>query len=193
MLIILDNGHGKDTPGKCSPVWPNGQQLHEHEFNRWIVRNLDMLLRQNGYNTRVLVPENFDVSLTERVRRVNELAAKQPCILISIHANAGGGTGWEVFTSPGETNSDKLAKHFYKMAVKLLPNFKTRVDFTDGDPDKEAAFTILTKTVCPAVLTENLFMDTQLDCEYIISFAGRMNIVRLHYEAIKDYLEEVKA
>ena len=37
MMILLDNGHGCDTPGKRSPVWPDGRQLLEWEFNRDIV------------------------------------------------------------------------------------------------------------------------------------------------------------
>ena len=32
--ILLDNGHGYDTPGKRSPIWPDGSQLFEWEFNR---------------------------------------------------------------------------------------------------------------------------------------------------------------
>lgn len=35
--ILLDNGHGYDTPGKRSPIWPDGSQLFEWEFNRDIV------------------------------------------------------------------------------------------------------------------------------------------------------------
>lgn len=34
MKILIDNGHGKETPGKRSPVWPDGSQLYEYEFNR---------------------------------------------------------------------------------------------------------------------------------------------------------------
>ena len=45
-LWILDNGHGGmidgvyQTPGKRSPVWPDGTQLFEGEFNRAIVDRL---------------------------------------------------------------------------------------------------------------------------------------------------------
>ena len=37
-LWLLDPGHGIDTPGKRSPLWPDGTQLMEFEFNRDIVR-----------------------------------------------------------------------------------------------------------------------------------------------------------
>lgn len=59
-----------------------------------------------------------------------------------------------------------------------------RVDTTDGDPDKESDFTILKKTVCPAVLTENFFMDTERDCRFILSDEGRDRIARMHFDAI---------
>lgn len=34
MKILIDNGHGRATAGKRSPVWPDGKQLFEYEFNR---------------------------------------------------------------------------------------------------------------------------------------------------------------
>jgi len=55
----------------------------------------------------------------------------------------------------------------------------------DGDIDKESDFYILKKTNCPAVLTENLFMDTENDCRFIMSEQGRKIIANLHVEAIK--------
>jgi N-acetylmuramoyl-L-alanine amidase len=36
-LIILDSGHGADTPGKRSPKWPDGSQLFGYEFNRDVI------------------------------------------------------------------------------------------------------------------------------------------------------------
>jgi hypothetical protein len=49
-LWILDNGHGGmidgvyQTPGKRSPVWPDGTQLFEGEFNRAIVKRLLLMI-----------------------------------------------------------------------------------------------------------------------------------------------------
>jgi N-acetylmuramoyl-L-alanine amidase len=41
-----------------------------------------------------LVPEKEDISLSERVRRVNDIYRyRKDILLISIHGNAGGGTG----------------------------------------------------------------------------------------------------
>ena len=53
-LWIFDNGHGGvvdgvyQTPGKRSPVWPDGQQLFEGEFNRAIVDRLVKMCAANN-------------------------------------------------------------------------------------------------------------------------------------------------
>lgn len=185
MKILIDNGHGIDTPGKRSPVWPDGSQLFEHEFNRAIANEVMVGLSYLGIPAHLLVPEPFDIPLPERVKRVNNIASREKCLLVSIHANAGGGTGWEIFTSPGKTKSDEYATIFFDFAKQLLPDFRMRSDYSDGDPDKEAEFYMLTKSICPAVLTENLFMDTEKDCRFIMSKAGRNIISRIHIEAIK--------
>lgn len=190
MKILIDNGHGENTPGKRSPVWADGQQLFEYEFNRDIASRVYNALRGRGVDCELLVRESADVSLAERVRRANEAAGEvgaANCLLISIHANAGGGTGWEAWTSVGQTRSDDYAEIFYRTAKKVLPpEFPIRSDFADGDSDKESQFYILRKTVCPAVLTENLFMDTERDCRYLMSASGRGNIAKLHIDAIME-------
>ena len=184
-MIILDNGHGIKTKGKRSPVQPDGSQLFEFEFNRDIVRRIAQRLSGMGWRYYVLVPEIEDVPLSERCRRVNDLHRVYPSsFLVSVHANAGGGTGWEVFTSRGQTESDKLADIFYKEAQRKLSGFRMRKDTTDGDYDKEAQFYILKHTTCPAVLTENLFMDNPKDLEFIMSESGRKTIAEIHISAI---------
>lgn len=191
-IVLLDNGHGKETAGKRSPVWPDGSQLFEWEFNRDIVRRISEKLEADGIPYRILVPEETDISLTERARRANEIAKENngKAYVLSIHANAGGGTGWEVYTSPGQTPSDAIATVFFEEAGReFVPDgWRMRSDYSDGDPDKEANFAILTKTTCPAILTENFFMDTEKDCRFIMSEDGRERIANMHVAAIKRVL-----
>ena len=190
MKILLDNGHGKDTSGKRSPIWKDGSQLFEYEFNRDIVKKLYEKLIDSGYDCKIIVPEINDISLPERVKRVNDIYTKDKnCFLISIHANGGRGTGWECYTTIHQTESDKLSAFLYKSAVKDIPQFKLRTNYIDGDSDKEENFYILKYTSCPAVLTENLFMDTESDCKYIMSNLGRNAIVQLHYDGIAEYIK----
>ena len=66
-----------------------------------------------------------------------------------------------------------------------------RADWSDGDPDYEAKFTVLTGTKCPAVLTETLFQDNKSDKEYLLSEEGKAAIVKLHVEGILNYIKSV--
>ena len=194
-LWLMDNGHGGiidgvyQTAGKRSPVWPDGRQLFEGDFNRDVVARISRLLRREGIAHVDLVPERQDVPLSERVRRANAFAGDGGLdpILVSVHANAGGGTGWEIYTSRGQTKSDAVASVFARYAEENLLRFPIRADYTDGDVDKEAGFTILSHTTMPAVLTENLFMDRLTpDCEFLLSERGRRRIAQLHAEAIAE-------
>jgi N-acetylmuramoyl-L-alanine amidase len=191
MLIILDNGHGINTAGKRSPEH-KGMQLFEYEFNRDIVARLYERLKDEGHLVTKLVPEIEDVTLYERVKRANELHDDMQgnAILVSIHANAGGGTGWEAYTYHGSSQADSLAAELYYYAGHVLHGWRMRKDYTDGDCDKEAAFYILKHTKMPAVLTENMFMDTTRDLEFLMSTKGREKITDVHYLGIKNYLEK---
>jgi N-acetylmuramoyl-L-alanine amidase len=141
----------------------------------------------NGIRFIMLVPEMHDISLEERVRRANAIydSIAEKCFLLSIHANAGMGTGFEVWTSKGETKSDAYADIFMEEAEREPKEFKMRKDYTDGDSDKEDQFYILCHTKMPAVLTENLFMDTERDCRFLLSDEGRERIAEFHFRAIK--------
>lgn len=188
-IVLLDNGHGKETAGKRSPIWSDGSQLFEWEFNRDIVRRIAEKLQDDGVPYRILVPEENDISLSERVKRANEIAKENngKVYVLSVHANAGGGTGWEVYTSPGETKADAIATVFAEEAQRVFvpDGWRMRFDYADGDPDKEAAFYILKHTNCPAIITENFFMDTEKDCHFIMSDDGREQIADMHVAAIK--------
>ena len=187
-LIILDNGHGKETPGKRSPVWSDGTQLFEYEFNRDVVQRIAAKLKTAGIPYHILVPELTDISLEERCKRANAITKEYKAkgieaILISIHANAGGGKGWECYTSPGKTKSDTYAEILYKHFCDIFGKQAMRVP-----PLKEERFFILINTSCPAILTENFFMDTLSDCQYLMSDKGRETIAYAHVQAIKEML-----
>lgn len=190
MKVLIDNGHGSNTPGKCSP----DSRLREYAYTREIAERLVMELRKNGIDAERIVKEEIDVPLAERCRRVNEYKASE-AILVSIHCNAAGNgsdwmsaRGWEAWTSVGKTKADKLATCLYEDAEHCLPGMKMRKDTTDGDPDKESQFYILRHTNCPAVLTENLFQDNREDVEFLLSERGKRAIVSLHVWGIMKYL-----
>ena len=64
-----------------------------------------------------------------------------------------------------------------------------RTDKTDGDRDQEANFYVLRKTICPAVLTENLFQDNRSDVAFLLSDEGKKAIENLHIAGIRSYID----
>lgn len=58
----------------------------------------------------------------------------------------------------------------------------------DGNPDLEANFYIIRRTLCPSVLVENMFMDSHRDCDFLLSANGQQAIVNLHVDGICRYL-----
>ena len=197
ITIILDNGHGKNTSGKHSPKQDDGTIFYEWEFNRDIVKRVAEQLTSFGIKCEILVPEDTDISLTERCRRANRIYSKvnKRAFLISVHANAAGndgkwhdGKGWEVWTSVGQTKSDEIASIFWNEMKDEFPTSKMRMDMSDGDVDKEKNFTILYNTKCPAILLENFFYDNKEECKLLSSNFGRTKIATAIVRAIKKTL-----
>lgn len=214
MIVLIDNGHGSNTPGKCSP----DKSLREYKWAREIAARIETVLKTKGIDARRIVTEETDVPLAIRATRVNKICrqlGKQNVILISVHSNAAGGDGkwksaggWCVYTTPGKTNADDLATELWNAAQSELKpyaeRFKVlqkageydsrqvpfRADWSDGDPDYEANFYIIRKTICPAVLTESLFQDNRADVEFLLSEAGKAAIVNLHVNGIINYLNK---
>ena len=190
MIILIDNGHGAETPGKCSP----DGRLREYAWTREIARRVCDKLKASGYNARLLVPELNDVSLRERVRRVNSVCAgagSDNVLLVSIHVNAAGtgqwhyASGWTAWVAPNASQrSRKLATLLDAEAVRLnLKGNRSREPFFTGN------FAILRDTKCPAVLTENMFQDNLHDVAYLLSDRGKSEITNLHITAITEYLK----
>ena len=176
------------------PLRPEGE-FREAVYTREIAGRIVADLKDRGHHAELLVPESEDISLKERVSRINvhcETLGKSNVILISIHVNAAGNgskwlnaTGWSCYTCKGQTQSDKLAECLYESAAKYFQDRIIRTDYArDGDPDWEENFYILRKSWCPAVLTENFFMDNHSDLEYLLSRAGKQAVVDTHVEGI---------
>ena len=174
MKILIDNGHGSNTPGKCSP----DGRLREYSYTREIAGRVVFELRKLGIDAELVVKEEVDVPLAERCRRVNEYKG----------SNWMQARGWEAWTSVGQTKADKLADCLYAAAEECLFGMKIRKDMADGDPDKESRFYILKHTKCPAVLTENFFQDNKEDVEFLLSARGKDAVAKIHIDGIAKYL-----
>ena len=192
--ILLDPGHGINTPGKRSP----DGRFREYAYNRLIAKAIVQHLRYRGFDAQLLVTEEYDVSLRERVHRVNTWCnrlGKHNVILVSIHVNAAGhgdkwynAMGWCCYTCKGQTAGDKLADALYDAAAIHLAGRTIRKDYSDGDPDFESDFYVLKNTACAAALSENGFQDSIKSLQYIESDEGKRAIVALHVDGIINYL-----
>ena len=196
MRILIDAGHGIDTPGKRSP---DGSFL-EYLWNRQVADLVVARLRSSGMDADLVVTETNDIPLRTRAMRVNrecDRLGASNVILVSIHANAAGNgkswmnaTGWECHTSPGRTRSDELAEAFYDSFSRAFPDKKMRRDFSDGDSDKESSFYILTKTRCPAVLLENFFYDNRSECAWLLLEGTKVRIADAIVAGLKKFLKK---
>ena len=194
LCVILDNGHGKDTPGKCSP----DRSLYEWQWTRDIACGLYQRLLEEGIEAQLLVPEQTDIPLSARVARENQTtteakrAGKETC-LISIHINAAGGDGkWKSargfscwIAQSASPKSKQLAQLLYAEAeARELQGNRS----VPAEKYWVAPFYITTHSSCPAVLTENLFQDNKEDVAFLLSDAGKQTIIDLHVQAIKKYI-----
>jgi N-acetylmuramoyl-L-alanine amidase len=197
-------------PGKCSP----DGEFKEAVFSRLLINDLVPIMQSYGFISLVdylgLAPDGINIKaypndwkeqqraeLNFRVKKVNEICkiyGKDNVIYVSCHVNASGNgnwmsaNGWEIFTSPGKTKSDVLATCMWNAANIYLKDKATlRSDWSDGDPDKEANYMVLTKTKCPAVLVENMFMDNKKDLDFICSEEGAHLLERIIVEGILNY------
>ena len=206
-VILIDNGHGKDTKGKRSPDAVKGlflspYYLREYEWARKCAFGIVDVLQVLGYTAFPLVREEEDVPLKDRVERVNAYCrqyGKENILLVSVHVNAAGdgsrwalARGWSAYTTKGVTESDYLAARLYDAAEKeFKPPLKVRTYTREKEVgrDFEEALYILRHTYCPAVLTENFFQDNKDDVLYLNSDAGLGACVDVHVEGIINYIK----
>lgn len=180
--VIIDNGHGIETPGKRSP----DGRLREWAWTRRLAARLAGLLGGHGIEAVILVPEERDVPLRERCRRANACDAD---MLLSLHVNAAGdgsrwlgASGFSAFVAP------KASDHARRLAALLTAEAAKAGlagnRYTPPEGYLSANFAICTGTRCPAVLTENLFQDNRSDVDFLLSPSGIETVARVHLDAI---------
>ena len=196
MKVLIDPGHGIDTPGKRSP---DGLFL-EYLWNRQVADLLLERLVSMGIDASLVVTETNDVTLRNRVNRVNTICNKvgaSNVLLVSIHANAAGNgsswqnaKGWSCYTSKGKTKSDQVAECLYDAFEEEFPERKIRKDLSDGDRDWEDNFFVLEKSRCPAVLLENFFYDNKEECAWMLQDETKRRIASAGAKGIAKYLRQ---
>lgn len=195
MIVLIDNGHGVETPGKRSP----DGRLREYAYTREIADRVLSKLQNEGIEAIRIVPEVEDISLKERVERVNKIYAEtgKKTILISIHCNAMGdgskwesARGWSVFVGKNVTQKSKqLACELAQMA--LTKEVKVR------QPSPQVSYWttdlyICQKTNCPVVLVENFFQDNKEDVDFLLSEKGKQLVTDIQVKGITNYMKIIE-
>ena len=196
MKILIDPGHGIDTPGKRSP----DGLFREYLWNRQVADLILEGLVSAGIDASLVVTETNDVSLRNRVNRVNTICNRlgaSNVLLVSIHANAAGNgsawmnaKGWSCYTSKGKTKSDQVAECLYDAFEAEFQDRKIRKDMSDGDRDWEENFYVLQKSKCPAVLLENFFYDNREECAWMLQEETKRRIASAAVKGIIKYIKK---
>lgn len=192
--VLIDNGHGENTPGKCSP----DKRLREYAYAREIARLVEKCLRCKGYDAQRIVEEETDVPLSERCKRVNDICKQvgtKNVLLVSIHNNAAGGDGkWHEargFSAHvglnASSKSKMLAQYLWNEAIQQGLKGNRSVP---AAPYIAQNLAICRDTACPAVLTENLFQDNKEDVELLLSEEGKEKVTATHVNAIVNFIKD---
>lgn len=193
--LLFDYGHGRKTPGKRSP----DGRLEEWKYVREIGSAVaDHFRNKLKFDVEEIVAADDpnDVPLADRVAIVNRIVKanpKQQCLLCSFHVNAAGtgkewlkAKGWSVFVSRNASETSKqFANALFDAAVEL--GEKPR-QYLPKQKYWEAGYYILRNTKCPAILTENFFMDNKQEVDFLLSKEGRTLVENIHIVGISKYL-----
>ena len=162
-----EHGIQPPTPGKRTPVVPGlDRQIYENEFNRAAKNKfIEACLRQ-GFSVYDVKPELYDVSIDERVRRINR---QNLTALVTFAYNAYGdsfnsASGLEVFYSPSNpkaSESRRLAEDMYEELIQGTPQ--------NGRGVKTLDVGVLSNVNCVSSLIEAGFMTNLREAQLMIN------------------------
>lgn len=169
--IYLDPGHGGTDLGA------QGNGLQEKHVTLAIALKVrDMLNRDyEGHSIRMSRSSDVTVSLPQRTNDANSWGADY---FVSIHINAGGGTGYEDFIYSGSVFSQTIT---YR--DKVHAEIMKQVDFRNRGKKREN-FHVLRESWMPSILTENGFIDNSTDAAKLKSDAYLNRIALGHANGI---------
>ncbi|WP_080843887.1 N-acetylmuramoyl-L-alanine amidase [Cytobacillus gottheilii] len=155
--FFIDPGHGGTDPGAV------GNGLQEKNLTLTISKKIrDLLLQYN--NTQVRLSREGDQLLTLK-QRTDMANAWGADFLLSVHINAGGGTGYEDFrynTLPASSSTGMIQSTIHRSVMGEIRSYNV-VD----RGAKAANFHMLRESAMPAILTENLFIDRAADANLL--------------------------
>ena len=173
--VCLDPGHGGSDPGCLTP-----SSYQEQFYALDVCRRARDILAPYCNVIMTRDSEATYVGLTERA----DISTRNDSdIFISYHFNSAENPadGFELFTTPPENNSDKLAANIWSAHRKQFPNQKDR-------GVKTANFTVIAKAACPAVLVEGEFIHTLAGEAFVQSKENRQKMAHAVADGALAYL-----
>lgn len=170
--IFIDPGHGGTDPGAV------GNGLREKDLTLDIAQRVSKYLNDNytGHTIRMSRTTDKTLSLTQRTNAANSWGADY---FLSIHINAGGGTGYEDFIFNGNVSNKTVSFRniIHAEITKELSEWRNR-------GKKSANFAVLRQSSMPASLTESGFIDTKADADKLKSSSFLNKIAKGHAEGL---------
>lgn len=183
--VVLDPGHGVETPGKRSP---DGTYF-EHEFNLDMAWRCRAVLERHGVQVTMTRTNEHDVSLASRVELANSIQGLD--LFVSLHSNASGdGKSWTapdgfgIYTSSGPPTAQRNIAARDILAQAVAAGIRLWGDGLFHDP----ALYVLRKTTAPAVLIECGFHTNQAETELLKSSDYRDKLTGVICKGILVYL-----
>ncbi|MGW4498557.1 golvesin C-terminal-like domain-containing protein [Micromonospora sp. NPDC004336] len=175
--VYIDPGHGGTDPGAV------GNGLQEKALTLDISLQLRDILQANwAVDVRMSRTTDITRSLTYRTDDANAWGAN---LFVSVHINSGGGTGFESYRYP---TADAATVNLHNaLHPRVLAGMRSVGSVVDRGL-KTANFHVLRETNMPAVLTENLFIDTLADANLLKRADFITATARGHAEGIAAYL-----
>jgi N-acetylmuramoyl-L-alanine amidase len=152
--LMIDPGHEGVEKNLDPGAVANG--LKEADLTLKIAKHIyDMLSEYEGVQVRMTRTGNQRLTLSQRAKMANDWGAD---FFLSIHINAGGGTGFETYIYNGNVSQATIAYQnvIHQEILKAIGNVTDR-------GKKRANYAVLRETKMPAILTENLFIDNAND------------------------------
>ena len=180
-VLVLDAGHGLNTPGKETYNGSKGV-IKEWTLNNNVCNKIQSILKD--YNVTIYRADDTsgktDILLSERVKRCNNYNAD---VFVSIHHNAysnATATGTEVYMHTNGTAEDK------KLADLVAPKLAQKTGLKNRG-SKKASFAVL-GCKATAILCEGGFMTTKKDYDVITTDSGQQAYAEAVAECIISFL-----
>jgi N-acetylmuramoyl-L-alanine amidase len=179
MKVCLDPGHGGYDPGAV------GNGLLEKDITLDICFKLKPLLEYNRISVILTREGDFAPGhlendpkgeLWDRVKIAEEVKAD---LFVSVHINAGGGTGTEVLIQGTGGRAEVAAGKVLTYLVQTGDWANRRI--------KTQNILVLRETSMPAIITENGFIDNALDSSKLKDPTFRYQLAVAHAKGICDY------